>query len=213
MNRPALDGDGGSTPLGEVPSDERLLLGLGDPPAYLRRGMSVEDAETRVVKTCEAARDEMLYPVKLRLRFWNRLLRDRPRVRKATTSDAMEYAADLGRRVFGLKESTISIAPAGWSMFAGRQWRALGAAVEEFNANWRRYLETLPLDDLHRTIDGYNRYYVLEKECAVRSIRTAIRGFIPKEKPTWADFLARFPPLPTPPRNYRCATETSRRDL
>jgi hypothetical protein len=69
--------------------------------------------------------------------------------------------------------------------------------------DWQRYLETLSLDDLHRTIDGYNRYYVLEKECAVRSVRTALRGFVPKRKPTWMDFLERFPPLPTPPIHHR----------
>ena len=198
-----MDGDGGTTPLGEVPSDERMLLGLGDPPAFLRRGMSVEDADARVVRKCEIARDEMLYAVRLRLRFWNRLLRDRPRIRASVSEAARESAADIGTKVFGPGEPSVSVAPAGWSIFAGRHWRAFVTAVEEFNANWRRYLETMPLDDLYRAIDGYNRYYVLEKECAVRSARTALRGFAPKQKPTWSDFLERLPPLPTPPGDYR----------
>jgi hypothetical protein len=198
-----MEGDGGTTPLGEVPSDERMLLGLGDRPAYLRRGMSVEDAEVRVVRKCEIARDEMLYAVRLRLRFWNRLLHDRPRIRARVSEAASESAADIGAKVFGPGEPSVSVAPPGWSIFAGRHWRAFVTAVEEFNANWRRYLETMPLDDLYRVIDGYNRFYVLEKECAVRSARTALRGFVAKQKPTWKDFLERFPLLPIPPRDYR----------
>jgi hypothetical protein len=198
-----MDGDGGTTPLGETPSDEQMLLGLGDPPAYLRRGMSVEDAEARVVKKCEMDRDQMLYAVRLRLRFWNRLLRDRPRVRERVSAAAMESAAVLEELTFSPGEARISVAPAGWELFVTRHWRALVSAVEEFNANWRRYLEAIPLDDLHRAIDGYNRYYVLEKECAVRSARTALRGFVPKRKPTWKDFLERFPTLPVPPGDYR----------
>ena len=198
-----MDGDGGSAPLGGVASEERLLLGLGDPPAYLRRGMSVEDAEARVLKKCETDRWQVLYAVRLRLRLWNRLLEDRPRLRETLSKTALDYAATIGETVFAPDEQRVSVAPAAWSIFAARHWRAFVKAVEEFNADWRRYLEALPLDDLHRTIDGYNRYYVLEKECAVRSARTALRGFVPKRKPTWMEFLERLPPLPTPPRDYR----------
>jgi len=165
--------------------------------------MSVDDAETRVVKKCEADRHQMLYAVRLRLRLWNRLLKDRPRLRETVSLAAKEYAAQIGEAVFGLDEPRVSIAPAGWSIFATKHWRAFVKAIEEFNVDWQRYLETLSLDDLHRTIDGYNRYYVLEKECAVRSVRTALRGFVPKRKPTWMDFLERFPPLPTPPIHHR----------
>ena len=116
---------------------------------------------------------------------------------------AAETVSTIGNSVFAPNEPTTSIAPAGWTLFAGRHWRAFGSAVEEFNANWRRFLAAFPLDDLHRAIDGYNRYYVLEKECAVRSIHTARRGFVPRKLTTVADLLERFPPLPKVPKDYR----------
>src|SRR5262245_34391614 len=102
MNRPAMDGDGGSAPLGEVPIEERLLFGLGDPPAYLRRGLSVEDAETRVLKKCESDRSTMLYAVRLRLRLWNRLLQDHPRVGESISQTAKDYTSGIDALVFGL---------------------------------------------------------------------------------------------------------------
>jgi hypothetical protein len=197
------DGDGAAVPLGDNKSEERMLLGLGDPPAYLRRGMSVEDAEARVLKRCRAARDQMLYAVRLRLRLWNRLLRDRPKLQRSISAAAMQSATEIGREAFGPGEPSASVAPTAWIVAARGQWRAYVEAVLDFNAKWRRFLETFPLDDLHRAIDGYNRYYVIEKECAVRSARTALRGFVPRQPWTFDDLLKRFPPLPVPPADHR----------
>jgi len=193
----------GATPLGEAPPEERLLFGLGDPPAYLRRGWSVEDAEAQVYKRCAASRDEMLYGVRLRLRFWNRLAQDRRWASARMSPLAQASVADIGRKVFSPGDSTVLPAPVGWGLFAAKHWRAFVAAVEDFNERWQRFLKTFPLDELHRTIDGYNRYYVFEKECAVRSALTARRGFVPRSKPTTEDLLERFPLLPTPPGDYR----------
>ena len=47
---------------------------------------------------------------------------------------------------------------------------------------------------------GYNRYYVLEKECAVRSARIARQGFAPLPPLTTGDLVAQFPLLPVPRR-------------
>ena len=46
--------------------------------------------------------------------------------------------------------------------------------------------------------DGYNRFYVLEKECAVHSPVIARQGFRPLEPLTAADLVAALPPLPVP---------------
>lgn len=199
----ALDEYGWGLPFGGPSEDEKALLGLGDPPAFLRRGQSVADAENRVRRKCETAREEMLFAVKLRLRAWNRLVGDREFIRRSMSAEAVSAIARLNESVFGADESTVSIEPTGWPVFAGRRWNAIVAAVEDFNRNWRRFIDAFQLDDLHRAIDGYNRYYVLEKECAVRSIHTARRGFTPRTKPKNDDLLDEFPPLIMPPTSYR----------
>jgi hypothetical protein len=46
--------------------------------------------------------------------------------------------------------------------------------------------------------DGYNRYYVLEKECAIRSALLARRGFCRLEPFTLEQLAALVPELPVP---------------
>ena len=46
--------------------------------------------------------------------------------------------------------------------------------------------------------DGYNRYYVLEKACALRSDTLARLGFSPLPPMDLAELRAHLPPLPVP---------------
>jgi hypothetical protein len=77
--------------------------------------------------------------------------------------------------------------------------RAIGELSESFNrfnARWRCFLEALDLQPINELIDGYNRYYLLEKECAFRSARLARRGFHELEPVTAARLLELLPLLP-----------------
>jgi hypothetical protein len=56
-----------------------------------------------------------------------------------------------------------------------------------------------PLNELR---DGYNRYYLLEKECAIRSVALARRGFTPLPPLTLDDLAVLLPPLPVPQLKY-----------
>ena len=56
-------------------------------------------------------------------------------------------------------------------------------------------LLTVDLARVNQLRDGYNRYYVLEKECAVRSPKVARQGFRPLPPLTTADLAAELPPL------------------
>jgi hypothetical protein len=51
---------------------------------------------------------------------------------------------------------------------------------------------------VNRLVDRYNRYYVLEKECTLRSARLAARHFEPKPRVSHDALLERYPPLPLP---------------
>jgi hypothetical protein len=46
--------------------------------------------------------------------------------------------------------------------------------------------------------DGYNRYYLLEKECALRSARVAREGFVRLAPLTLDDIRKMLPLLPVP---------------
>ena len=67
-----------------------------------------------------------------------------------------------------------------------------------FNRRWRQFLDAVDLRPINELRDGYNRYYVLEKEFAVRSARVARHGFVPLAPLTAAALFELLPLLPVP---------------
>jgi hypothetical protein len=79
--------------------------------------------------------------------------------------------------------------------------RALGVLasdIEAFNRRWTAYLPTVDFAAVNQQRADYNRYYVLEKECAVRSLMVARHGFQPLAPLTTADLFEALPILPVP---------------
>ena len=72
----------------------------------------------------------------------------------------------------------------------------LEGGLERFNRRWQEYLGRVDLSLVNALRDGYNRFYVLEKECAVGSIRLARQGFQPLLPLCPEDLLGLFPLLP-----------------
>jgi hypothetical protein len=60
------------------------------------------------------------------------------------------------------------------------------------------FLANVDLTAVNELREGYNRYYVLEKECAVRSARIARQGFTPLPPLTHDELMSQFPLLPVP---------------
>src|SRR5260370_39468181 len=58
-----------------------------------------------------------------------------------------------------------------------RSLRTLRDSLETFNRRWVNFLPTVDLTSVNKARDGYNRYYLLEKERAMRSPRLARQGF------------------------------------
>lgn len=69
-------------------------------------------------------------------------------------------------------------------------------STERFNRGWKPFLEAVDLARVNELRDGYNRWYVLEKECALRSPRLARLGFQRLEPITPETLAVLFPPLP-----------------
>jgi hypothetical protein len=68
-------------------------------------------------------------------------------------------------------------------------------SLRHFNRRWGKFLNELDLSGINTLREGYNRYYVLEKECAVRSPRVARQGFQPLELLTAEHILNVLPTL------------------
>jgi len=76
--------------------------------------------------------------------------------------------------------------------------RELLESMTYFNARWLAELSKVDLSEVNRLRDGYNRYYLVEKECAMRSPRAARQGFEPMAPATTADLAALLPILTIP---------------
>jgi hypothetical protein len=74
----------------------------------------------------------------------------------------------------------------------------LCSSLERFNRLWRGHLDELSLDSVNDERAKYNRYYVLEKECALRSASLARKGFVPLDPLTIQELAVLLPQLPVP---------------
>jgi hypothetical protein len=74
----------------------------------------------------------------------------------------------------------------------------LREAIAFFNQRWLTFMGNLDLQKLNLLRDDYNRFYVMEKECALGSVRVARQGFRKLDPLRLEDFLAVLPLLPVP---------------
>jgi hypothetical protein len=78
---------------------------------------------------------------------------------------------------------------------------ALGELVESlelFNQRWREYLQAVNAAEVNEARAEYNRYYLLEKECALRSVRLAQIGFTQLAPLTLEELRNLLPELAVP---------------
>ena len=59
-------------------------------------------------------------------------------------------------------------------------------------------MREVKLDAVNDLRDGYNRYYLIEKECAIRSPTLARRGFVRLEPLKHENLFEALPLLPLP---------------
>ena len=74
----------------------------------------------------------------------------------------------------------------------------LREAIERFNQRWLAFVSKLDLEKLNALRDGYNRFYLMEKECALGSARIARQGYRKLDPLSPEDLLKMFPPLRLP---------------
>jgi hypothetical protein len=173
------------------------LLAQYDGPAYLRRARRVQAAYDQLLDQCRRQRDEWLAMVRVRLGTlrglagtWEALaphLGDEGHTRLLE-----ELWAALDPRPRLPVEPTTSVRALRAAV------RELGESAERFNRRWLAFVGGLDLTALNDERARYNRYYLLEKECAVRSPYIARAGYKPLDPLTHEEVLAALPPLTVP---------------
>jgi hypothetical protein len=183
--------------------DDRLLKAVMrqyDVPAYVRRARRVEDALEDLIGQCRLKRAEWLGLVRIRLATLHGLAGSWSRLRPYLADDRQcEILVELCREL--APELRIPVEATTSARQLRRGLHELRESLARFNCRWREFLAQIDLSAVNEARDGYNRYYVLEKECAVRSPVAARYGFRRLEPITRAEIAESFPELQVP----RCA--------
>jgi len=167
-----------------------------DAPAYIRRARGVEAAFEDLLARCRRQRSEWLFGVRLHLGALRAGANGFGALRPLLADDGQVAVLERLHAEAGDPEVPMT-GPAD----ARGQRRALArvrASVERFNRRWLAFIAELDLTEMNRLRDGYNRYYLLEKECAVGPARLLPQTFRRLPPVTTADVLDRLPPLPAP---------------
>ncbi len=173
------------------------LTGMHGGPAYVRRGLLVQETLERLLTHCRAQRDEWLRLLRFTLGTLQGLAGQWTALRPWLADDSQLpiFDALLAELRPQLKEA---VTPTSSARQLRRLLLELVEGIAFFNARWEKFLDEANLLPVNEARDGYNRYYVLEKECAVRSPRIARQGFAPLPPLTRADLAAMLPLLPVP---------------
>jgi hypothetical protein len=168
-----------------------------DAPAYVRRARRVDAEWEGLLARCRLQREEWLPLVRTRLALLHTLAGDWGRLAPLLADD--EHVEGLRRLHAELRPTLrLPVGPTESLRALRRAVAELAESVERFNRRWRAYLDALDLMPVNAARDGYNRWYVLEKECALRSARLARQGFRPLSPLTLESVVAALPPLPVP---------------
>lgn len=179
---------------------QQMLIQGG--PAFVRRGREVQLAFDVVVETCRKQREEWLRFVRLSLGSLFALAGSTPALAEFLGNP--EQLQTLERLMKDLQPHLR--APPVSTSNARHLRKALAEvrdAIERFNERWLDFTARLNLDHVNEVRERYNRYYLLEKECALGSSRVARAGFQRLNPLGPHDFL-KFIPLLQVPTSSRC---------
>lgn len=173
------------------------VMGRYDAPAYVRRARQVQEAFDHLVSRCRQQREEWLPMVGLRLGRLRALAGDWGALRPwLADADQLRVLQDLEAALDPRLRHPVAATSS--SRALRRALRELNESIERFNRRWQTFLPTVDLTRVNALRDGYNRYYLLEKECALRSPRLARQGYRRLEPLTLEELAALLPPLPVP---------------
>jgi hypothetical protein len=174
----------------------QFLVGSGG-PAFLRRTSQVTGAYEQLLDACRKQRHELLSMVDLRLATLLALAGSWEAIRPLVVSEAqLEALKSLhAERNPRLRHEVRSVDS---STKLQNALLELAESIKNFNRRWLEYLNSVDCTPINRLREDFNRYYVLEKECAVRSVSVATQGFRPLEMLSIEHLRELFPALTIP---------------
>jgi hypothetical protein len=181
--------------------DDRYLfkqfLGHYDVPAYVRRAVRVQEVYRQLVHRCQSRREEWLATVRTRLAMLHALAGEWTALRTWLADESQLQV--LHEMHFSLEpQLRVPVGPTTSGRQLRRALHELTESIGRFNARWHEFLRGVDLSPINELRDGYNRYYLLEKECAMRSAQLARQGFERLEPLTHDELMSLLPPLPVP---------------
>jgi hypothetical protein len=170
------------------------LLGHSDVPAFIKRARRTQETWECLLAHCRRQYAEYLKAVRIQLLSVEEIATDWSDIAAhLRNADDVETLRSL--------HNSLEIEPL-WACNGTvnpRRLRqallALRAGIERFNRCWKSFLERVDLRTVNEARLAYNRYYVFEKECAVRSPRVATQGFKPVALLTVEELSATLPYL------------------
>jgi len=175
----------------------KLFQALYDAPAYVRRARETEAAYDRLLERCLRQRTEWLMMVRIRLGTLRALAGEWVAVLPCLADEEQLRQLEQLHAELTPKPRT-TLAPTRSHRRLRGVLVGLRESIERFNHRWHSYLPTVDLTYVNELRDGYNNYYLLEKECALRSGRLARQGFVRLEPLTTEDLFVALPLLPLP---------------
>jgi hypothetical protein len=175
---------------------QQIISGF-DAPAYIRRARRVEEAWNDLLERCRHKRAHLLEMPCLRLaRFFKLTASWSPIPADICLPKDVSYLDKLHREWTPQLRSIVR--PARTAAEIIQALADLVRSFERFNRRWLEFVNEIDLAHVNELRDGYNRFYVLEKECALFSSRIARDGFVPLPLAELKDVLEAFPLLKVP---------------
>lgn len=185
---------------GTSDADRRIvqeIAGRFGPAAFMRRGKVVETTWARLIESGQHARLEHLEIVRLRLGQLFVLAGEpetlRPWLPDHADREVLVRLHDELRPVLRLQ-----LAPTSSQRALRSALRELIEAMELFNGRWERWLAEVDLTAVNKAREDYNRWYLIEKECALGSVAIARREFKPLPPVTRTEVEKELPLLTLP---------------
>lgn len=160
-------------------------------PAYMRRANRVEAVFEALIDRLRVRREDLLGGVRLHLLSLLEVAGSLAAVRPFLSDEQLRAFSELVAQFCLTERPPANVSP----RRLRRSLRELAASVARFNRRWLKCVSEADLSEVNAEREGYNRWYLLEKECAVGVIR-ARQAFRPLSPVTTDDVLRELPLLP-----------------
>ena len=175
----------------------QAAIAAHDAPAFMRRAREMEFAWDYLREKLREQRQTFLEFPKLRLATLTALIGpEQSALPKVCHPDDFAYLKQLMRE--WSPKLRIPIRPTTTERPVTRALMELRDSFERFNRRWTKLVTEIDLSRINLLRENYNRYYVLEKECAIWSSDIAVNGFTPISPATHDELFAEFPLLRIP---------------